>query len=101
MGRKTRPKRNSQVGKKTRRPARPPAYRMPSQKDMVPSVGRCYHLGRVKLQFRTDKVAQEALAQAQARRRLEGETHIEQRTYRCPKCNFWHLTSQPQRSENA
>jgi rubrerythrin len=109
MGRNSKPKRKTQAPRKgggRQRPTRSRAKylgqdRKPTDaQSRVAPVGRCYHLGRVKLQFRTEKIANKALEQARHRRIAEGSEHIEERSYQCPKCGFWHLTSQAKRTEN-
>lgn len=53
---------------------------------------RCY-LRRQKIRFATEDEAVSALMRAVRR---EGCPPL--RTYRCPQCWGWHLTSQPKRS---
>lgn len=60
---------------------------------MVVPVGRCGP--RKKSRFATEKDAAEALRQARATRRINGNPHAEERYYKCdrPGCGGWHLTS--------
>lgn len=49
-----------------------------------------------KLAWRSRAEAKRALTQARARRRETGQhERMEQAVYRCPRCDWWHLTSRP------
>ena len=51
-----------------------------------------------KKRYRDKKSAIQVLQVAQAAAALDpGSRRRESRTYRCPDCNGWHLTSKPQR----
>lgn len=55
--------------------------------------GRCYAGNpKGKLKF-TEEDAPRALRQAQAKRIRTGSKNMEERTYQCPTCGYWHLTS--------
>lgn len=56
--------------------------------DLVLPDGKC---GR-KFRFATKEKAAKALRQAKARR-PPGDPHTEKRTYKCKRCDGWHLTS--------
>ena len=59
---------------------------------MIPK-GRCFAFSRKgKLKFTKDQ-AGIALKQARQARARQGSAHAEERTYECPGCGFWHLTS--------
>ena len=47
-----------------------------------------------KVRYGNKALAHAALAQIAAERALHGNAKFEQRAYWCPRCNFWHLTSQ-------
>ena len=48
-----------------------------------------------KIRYRDKLAAKIALASTGRKR---GRARDEQRTYRCPQCHGWHLTSEPPRS---
>jgi hypothetical protein len=51
-----------------------------------------------KVKWKTEFDAQLALGRSRAIIDRDPNGHIERRYYRCPRCSFFHLTSQEQRS---
>lgn len=72
----------------------PPAPQQPVEALVIPQ-GRCHQRHR-KFMFAEADVAK-ALRQAQAKRRLQTNGHVEERAYHCKTeeggCGAWHLTS--------
>lgn len=69
---------------------------MPSPKPLrYKRRGKCAATG--KLRYRSQIDAGIALGRAIQARTVAGNEHVECRTYRCPSCGDWHLTSKPQR----
>lgn len=83
--------------RKAPRAARP----APQPPKRVPSMGICGHLGQNKQMYRNARIADQALAQAQRVRAhnglVRGQHVFEESTYRCPRCQRFHLTSQSKR----
>lgn len=85
-------RRNGNVGNRSTRSAK--TYR---------SKKKCEHSGKVR--YRTQKDASNALSVVSFHASQGHEGRTEKRTYNCPSCAGWHLTSQPEhtpsRFENA
>jgi hypothetical protein len=93
MGRKNRTRRAPQAQRRTSAPKvnwTPP----PPVETLVVPKGKCYENPRRKgkLKF-TEQDAPKALRQAQHSRRRQGSAYREERTYLCPNCGYYHLTS--------
>jgi hypothetical protein len=54
--------------------------------------------GRQRLAFDKEEEAQSFLDREAHRNRVTGQTPI--RSYRCPRCHRWHVTSKPRKASN-
>lgn len=107
MGRKNhRPHRTQQrrygPGEAAPRALRPMTPLPVSIEKMVLPTGRCYFRSKGgKLIFKTEAEAAAALRQANAKRRVQSNGHVECRFYACPEggCGGFHLTSRAEFQE--